>query len=129
MKGKEIVIRADSEFTTSRPDYHFLARWWVNGKPFVPKQSDTLWEFSGYGRVSEEKELRLEFEFRPERLGAKPGDKIGLQLLHCESQWAWCGLEKIGASRTHGENVRVSNRIEFDVPKKGRKTSMVRAPD
>lgn len=30
--GKEIVIRAQTAFTTSRPDYHFLARWWVNGK-------------------------------------------------------------------------------------------------
>jgi hypothetical protein len=121
IEEREIIIRADSEFTTSRPDYHFLARWWVNGKPFVSKQSERLWGFAGYGRVSEDKELRLEFNFLPERLGAKPGDRIGLQLMHSEGQWAWCAessLAKIGgASRKHDENVKVSNRIAFDVPR------------
>ncbi|MCI0381274.1 MAG: hypothetical protein L0215_27125 [Gemmataceae bacterium] len=120
MDGKEIVIRAESEFTTSRPDYHFLARWWVNGKPFVPKQIDTIWAFAGYGLVQEDKELRLEFAFRPERLGAKPGDKIGLQLMHAEGEWEWCAgtsLRKgIHAWGRDGESVRVSNRIEFVVP-------------
>lgn len=122
IEGKEIVIRAESEFTTSRPDYHFLARWRVNDKPFVPLQTDKLWVFNGYGRVSEDKELRLEFAFRPERLGARPGDKIGLQLMHSEGEWAWCAgssLAKGGdSSRKHGENVSVSNRIEFEVPKR-----------
>jgi hypothetical protein len=120
--GKEMVIRAESKFTTSRPDYHFLARWWVNDKPFVPKQTDKLWDFLGYGLVSEDKELRLEFEFRPERLGAKPGDKIGLQLMHSEGEWAWCAgssLDKHKAAYLReGENVRVSNRIEFEVANK-----------
>jgi hypothetical protein len=121
MKGKEIVIRAASEFTTSRPDFHFLARWWVNDKPFVPRQIDKLWVFNGYGRVSEDKELRVEFEFRPERLGAKPGDKIGVQLMHCERRWVWCDgslqMHAFASSRK-SENVRVSNRIEFTVPSK-----------
>lgn len=120
MDGEEIVIRAETEFTTSRPDYHFLARWWVNGKPFVPKQSEALWRFDGYGRVSEGKELRLDFRFHPERLGAKPGDKIGLQLMHAEGQWAWCAdadHTKFGAAmRKDGESVRVSNRIDFVAP-------------
>ncbi|MBI3412066.1 MAG: hypothetical protein HY040_27360 [Planctomycetes bacterium] len=122
MEGKEIVIRAESSFTTSRPHYHFLARWWVNGEPFVPKQAETLWDFLGYGRVSEEKELRLEFKFRPERLDAKRGDKIGLQLMHAEGEWSWCAEtsqgKSCGAALKDGCNIRVSNRIEFDVPKK-----------
>jgi hypothetical protein len=122
MVGKEIVIRAESEFTTSRPDYHFLARWWVNDKPFVPKQINDFRGFKGYGRVSEEKELRLEFEFHPERLGAKPGDKISLQLMHSEGEWSWCVGTSLakggGSSRKNGENVSISNRLEFDVPER-----------
>lgn len=122
MEGKEIVIRAESEFTTSRPDYHFLARWWVNDKPFMPKQTDKLGEFAGYGRVSDDKELRLQFEFRPERIGAKPGDKIGLQLMHSEGKWAWCTgtslAQHASSLREHGENVSVSNRIDFAVPRR-----------
>jgi hypothetical protein len=120
--GNAIVIRAEKEFTTSRPDYHFLARWWVNDKPFVPKQTESLWAFDGYGLVSEDKEMRTEVDFRPERLGAKAGDKIGLQLMHAEGQWDWCAYtvhKKLGASKyKNGEPVRVSNRIEFVVPGK-----------
>jgi hypothetical protein len=118
--GKELVIRADTKFTTSRPERHFLARWWVNGKPFVPKQTDKFLIFAGYGAVQEDEELRVEFDFRPERLGAKPGDKISLQLMHCESCWDWCADEFLAtahASSKRGENIRVSNRIEFEVPK------------
>lgn len=117
-EGKVVVIRAETAFTTSRPDYHFLARWWVNGKPFVPKQIDQFRDFAGYGLVSEGKELRVEFDFHPERLGATRGDKIGLQLMHSEGAWNWCAdshLGKRGASRS--DNVRVSNRIDFEVPK------------
>ena len=96
-------------------------RWWVNDTPFVPKQTDELWVFDGYGLVSEDTELRLEFEFHPERLGAKPGDKIGLQLMHAEAEWAWCAGSFLGKG-TGGRGgimgVRVSNRIDFVVPKK-----------
>jgi hypothetical protein len=119
MDGKEITIRAESEFTSSRPDYHFLARWWVNGKPFVPKQAETLWAFSGYGRVSTDKELRLGVTVRPDRLGAKTGDKIGLQLMHCEGEWDWVrsgARGKYASSKADGPSVRVSNRIEFIAP-------------
>jgi hypothetical protein len=119
-EGKGVVIRAESDFTDSRPDQHFLARWWVNGKPFVPKQTDQFWDIAGYGRVSEGKELRVVFEFRPERLGARPGDKIGLQLMHSEGGWSWCAdsfLAREVAARKHGESVRVSNRIDFEVPR------------
>lgn len=121
MAGKTMVIGAESEFTTFRPDLHFLARWWVNGKPFMPKQIDKLWRFEVTGRVTEEKELSLEVEFHPERLGAKPGDKIGLQLMYVGDEWAWCaGASLVPCAslwRKNAENVRVSNRIEFDVPK------------
>ena len=87
LEGQSIVVRAKSEFTTSWPEQHFLARWWVNGEPFVPKQPETLRQFQSSGQFREAKELRLEFEFHPERLGAKPGDAIGLQLMHSEDGW------------------------------------------
>jgi len=87
----------------------------------VPKQIGTLWGFTGYGLVSMDKEMRLEFDFRPERLGAKPGDKVGLQLMHSEGEWAWCAGSSLAKhaieSRRNGENVSISNRIEFTVPK------------
>jgi hypothetical protein len=123
MEGNVIVIRAESEFTTSWPNHHFLARWWVNDKPFVPKQTEQRWLFDRSGRILEAKELRLAFEFHPECLGAKPGDKISLQLMHSECGWDWCVGSLLanhgGRLRKPGENVRVSNQIEFDVPDEG----------
>lgn len=117
---KEMIISARAEFTTSRPEQHFLARWWVNGKPFVPKQTDRFVLFAGYGRVVDDKELRVPFNFLPDRLGARPGDTIGLQLLHSECGWEWCSdsQDSVKASlRSTGENLRLSKRIEFEVPK------------
>jgi hypothetical protein len=106
--GKELVIRADTNFTTSRPERHFLARWWVNGKPFVPKQTDKFSIFAGYGLVKEDEELRVEFDFRPERLGARPGDKISLQLMHSESCWDWCADEFLAADTGQANAARTS---------------------
>jgi hypothetical protein len=66
--------------------------------------------------------LRIAAEFRPERLGAMAGDKIGLKLMHAEDGWAWCAdsmYGKLAASgRKDGVNVRVSNRIDFVLPRK-----------
>jgi hypothetical protein len=122
VKDNEIVIRSETDFTTSRPDYHFLARWWVNDRPFLPKQLKVCRSSVGYGLVSEDTELQLTFEFRPERLRAKAGDKIGLQLMHAEGEWQWCTEHPWahggGSFRRGGENVRVSNRIDFIAPRK-----------
>jgi hypothetical protein len=112
------VVQAQAPFTTSRPELHFLARWWVNDKPYVPTQAERLWLFTGYGAVSEGKELRLPVEFRLGRLGARGGDKIGLQLLHCKNGWHWCDGKKHGGLEVlpHGNNVRLSNRVDFIAP-------------
>jgi sugar phosphate isomerase/epimerase len=110
--GDEVVIHANTEFTASRPELHFLARWWVNDKPFVPAQVKKSWEMMGYGLVLQEKDLRVPLGFAPDRLGAKPGDRIGLQLLYCPGGWNWCSGRGHGAFR--GSEVPwMSNRIDF----------------
>ena len=112
-----LVIRSDKQFTTSRPERHFLARWWVNDKSFQPQQVKEFTLFEGYGLVSDGKESRVTIDFHPERLNAKPGDKVSLQLLYCEDGWTWCTddnwVQAHAFRITEGPKVRLSNRIEL----------------
>ena len=117
--GDEVVVSSDKEFMTTHPALHFIARWWVNGKPFVPKTGDSIKLFDITGQVIHEKELRLDFDFRALRLGAKIGDRIGMQVVHFENQWTYCVEPSLMESKVmtdggHGEAL-VSNRIEFVV--------------
>jgi hypothetical protein len=126
LEGKNIIIHAETNFTTTQLEHQFLARWWVNGKPFVPKQTDQSLLCKYGGRVEADKEAHVKFDFRPERLGAKPGDKVSLQLMYSDNDWIWFSHEHISRTvegqlrkkfRNYGESIRVSNRIEFEVPK------------
>ena len=111
--GDDVVIHSDIRFLASRPDYHLLTRWWVNDKPFVPEQIEHPFGIAGYGRVYEDTEKRIGLNLLPQLLGAKPGDKIGLQLLYCPNQWAmfWehAALDGFGGRK----DLWLSNRVDF----------------
>ena len=104
------------------PEDRFLVRWWVNGKPFVPRRArparregDT--EFVFDSRPVEDfgqKRLRLDMRFPPEALGAKKGDRIGVQFLHCGNGWTvlWPDLLS-GLGDSNRPFPRLSNRVEF----------------
>lgn len=110
LDGSEVVIRSDTDFTVSRPDCHFIARWWVNDTPFVPRQLAEFPGSKGYGAVLEGKEERVPLHFTPSLVGAKAGDRIGLQLLYCPEMWCWCGQ----SSRIGGRDAPwLTNRIDF----------------
>jgi hypothetical protein len=126
LDGDELVLRSEEPFVVTHPHYRLLARWWVNGRPFVPEQ---LTEFPGKvarGPQSKKKELRVPLDFDKRRLGAKAGDKVGLQILYCPDWWDWC---LVGMSGGHaGTDVPwMSNRIDFVSPGPGKGTS-VRSP-
>ena len=101
---------------TYRPDWRFLTRWWVNGKPFYPKQIDGFPEESN-GVVSLGKRVRLKMNFDPTKIGAKSGDKVHLQLLYCPSGWSW--------SFPHLERMRVIPRQETVVSKLSNRVTIV----
>jgi hypothetical protein len=114
-EGDELLIRSEEPFTASHPGYHLLARWWVNGKPFVPEQVD---EFPGRvirGPVFKRKKLRVPLRFDPRRLGAKAGDKVGLQILYCPEEWDWCCVG-MGGGGSGADGSWLSDRIEFVAP-------------
>jgi acetyl esterase/lipase len=113
VQDDDVLIRAETEFTTSHPDYHLLTRWWVNDKPFVPRQIKESWVYPGYGLVHEGKELRVPLHFSPARLRAKPGDKIGLQLLYCPGEWEWCNRMGLVKGLVFPDAPWLSNRTDF----------------
>ena len=90
-KGNDLVVKMNHEVAIYYPDDHFLTRWWVNDKAFVPDpdaaESNVSTIRSLAARVWNVKEVHFELDFRPERLDAKKGDKIGLQLLFCPAGW------------------------------------------
>lgn len=101
-----------------RPDWHFLCRWWVNGRPFVPEQVDSIPQMKGGALMTpdEEKDLQIELKITPKDLKAKPGDQIELQMLHCPSGW----LPVVNPQTTEIAGPtgypRLTNKISFKLP-------------
>jgi hypothetical protein len=130
LDGDKLVVSSDTEFETKHFALHTLARWWVNGKPFVPATNGPIWQFDLAGILVHEKEIRFDFDFRADRLEAKLGDKIGMQVMYQESHWSYCVepslLEAHAESADEAGKVQMSNRIEFVV--RDRHLREVRSP-
>ncbi len=83
--GTDLIIESQKEIILARPDWHFLTRWWVNGKPYIPTQMEAFSDQNGMVAVG--KRLLLHLKFDPQRVGAKQGDQVELQLLYCLNGW------------------------------------------
>jgi len=113
--GGRLRVASTKPFLVYRPDFHFLGRWWINGRPFIPPP-DRSYEAQN-GIVIEGRVLSIDLEFLPARCGAKPGDRIGLQLLYGDDGWQFVqGGAELAAP--HGTTPRawLTNRIEWTVP-------------
>jgi len=82
-----MTVRSKSGIGTFGPNYHFLARWWVNDKPVAAAiPDDPIGGRLGH-RFTDDKpwpEVKLRLDLALEQLGAKRGDEVGVQLLYCE---------------------------------------------
>ncbi len=73
-----------------RLDWRLLCRWWVNGRPVVP--SGTFQQELGIGHDGKAGELsRIGADIRvdSDKLGAKVGDIIGLQVMYAPHGWEY----------------------------------------
>lgn len=84
-----VTITSNTELEATRPDWRLLARWWVNGKAFVP-QARHAPEFGGGDTPHLSKQIRFKLKIDPARLGARPGDRVAVQFLLCD---AWSYVE------------------------------------
>ncbi|MDD5260363.1 MAG: hypothetical protein PHD76_00800 [Methylacidiphilales bacterium] len=129
LEGNDLVMNFDEEISTHFSDEHFLTRWWVNGKPFIPKLEILGNAIKSRALDAKEMSVRDEhfrMEFHPEVLGVKKGDTVGVQLLFCPHGWEYVGpaqmaqaqesrakLAGISANLEIPSISRLSNRIDF----------------
>lgn len=115
LRGSSLVLRLSSkeQFNQARPDWHFLIRWWVKGKPFVGKP--VLEQFADQnGRMFAGRNLELQLEFESREFGAQVGDRMGVQLLYVPNGWIFVaaeGSEMLKALRL--ESAMLSNRADW----------------
>jgi hypothetical protein len=111
-------LTSDREIVATDPDRRFLARWWVNGEPYVPESSTPEPErlLDGFGRLITAKRVRLHLDFDPARIGARQGDRVGIQLLYVDGGWELVDRHHLRLA-AHGEDglVLLSNRAEWVV--------------
>jgi hypothetical protein len=96
MTGDTLTVKLPGSYEQFEPQEHFLTRWWVNDEPHLPDPTLNAYEWSnGEGGGAQlavgPTVFHFGLDFRPERLGAKKGDKIGVQLLFCPERWQFCG--------------------------------------
>lgn len=77
-------VMAPHAIVVSHEPSHWLARWWVNGRPVAADPEADVFGLSLSGKVLEADQLTLEVAFDPAALGAAPGDRIEVQLLYHE---------------------------------------------
>jgi hypothetical protein len=128
--GMTLTLHTPIAFADDAFQELFMARWWVNDRPVAAKQMDheaaTL-----TSRAQFVKEALLRLHFDAAGLGAKTGDKIGVQLLFCpDGTKAVSGKEKsaqpakMDSEKEDDEDADeyperfpvLSNRIEFTAP-------------
>lgn len=115
----ELTVESDRDILVCRPDWHFLARWWINGKPFTPRPMESFGDQNG--KVIEGRHLRLKVAIDRAALGAAKGDRIDVQLLYCEHGWRFAEEQSEMLSAWHRSSdwpePRLTNRVQWiDAP-------------
>jgi hypothetical protein len=119
--GHDFLLTLTEGIETAWVENNVLARWWVNGKPFQPGPLEALQQEGGLGGSRRVDSLLLKVKLDAAKLGAKSGDKIAVQFLHCPMGYQLVDEQKMEmlarAIREATDNFpRVSNKIEFTLP-------------
>ena len=115
--GRQLIVDAGVPLDICGGDLPFLMRWWINDLPWTPPGSEGLAQNGGI--VITTNSLRLEVEFSPAALGAKPTDRLAVQLLFCPDGWRPVGeqLQDLLRQRSVSRpGLMLSNRVEFRLP-------------
>ncbi|HYG77883.1 MAG TPA: hypothetical protein VEK08_22950 [Planctomycetota bacterium] len=113
----DVFVMMRNPFVGSDPETSFLARCWINGKPYCATIEAVAQDLGGHSVSFECTHLRLKFTLDAEKLGLSAGGKIGLQMLYCPCGWKTITTEDEVAKRELADRTdympRVSNKIEF----------------
>ena len=111
--GEGLAIHSKQKIVLSHPQHRFLARWWINGKPYSPKFVTERMAEKLTGKVILGKRLHLVCDTKPEQLGAKRSDKIEVQILYSHHGWKEDNhVEKLAIiTLEKGTELLISNRL------------------
>jgi hypothetical protein len=113
-EGSDLIIESDEKIDAHRADLYFIARWWVNGKPFVPVNPAPPKDKFNEILMHYDKKVILRLQLEPEKIGAKPGELVAVQLLLCTWDVA---QNQSGHWRAGYSWPRLTNRIEWTLPR------------
>lgn len=121
LAGRDFLLTLSEGLQTTWFEDSVIARWWVNGKPFVPGPLEALRQEGGLGGSRTVDSVLLKVKLDASKLGAKSGDKITVQFLHCPTGYRIVDEQKIEmlARLIHeaADNFpRISNKVEFTLP-------------
>jgi hypothetical protein len=117
-----VILDSDVILWMLLPHDYLLARWWVNGQPFVPKEDQGAYMAMHNGAFSELRTVDLRLVLKFSEIGARTGDHVDLQVLFSSDGWDWVtnDLEIRWPSGPAGYEtpplLRLSNRASLVVP-------------
>jgi hypothetical protein len=116
-----LIVDSKSPMDVCLGDLPFLMRWWVNDRPWIPTADSDIGR-SGGAYISNVHRVRFEVEILEGMLGARPGDRIGVQLLYCPFGWTVPGdnmaqpLLLPVTDEKPQPHAMISNRLDFVLP-------------
>lgn len=113
-----LSLEADSLLITGLGEANFLARVWINNRPIVCPGKRTFVAATGT-RVGAAGHIQFQLDPDLSQLGAKKGDRIGIQLLYCPQGWVWAGegpLMQFLPGFGNKPSARLTNRVQFNLP-------------
>ncbi|MBI3828579.1 MAG: hypothetical protein HY291_03630 [Planctomycetes bacterium] len=88
--GDAILIESKLGMEIEGANESFLVRWWVNGKPVIPSNEESLQKVHDAMKKMSDSAVsafQLNVKLNLDKLGAKSGDTIGVQVLFCPHGW------------------------------------------
>jgi hypothetical protein len=144
MTDSTLIVTFDPKIEGFFPDDYFLTRWWVNGKQVAldpkaraPGQSRMLGMEKPVPTVKEvtfhvldrlallnvgaqtwyTQEVHFNLDFKPEWIGAKQGDRVGVQFLYCPNHFIriqlYAAMMQPESAFSQASFSEMSNRVEF----------------
>jgi hypothetical protein len=111
----------DAGQKTMDDDQSLIARWWVNGKPCIPRADAPMHFQRAEDRLEQAvSTLRVRFSLPDDLLALHPGARLAVQVMYCPDGWQYAdsqeAMELIAQKRkrlSDRAGILVSNRLDF----------------
>jgi hypothetical protein len=119
MKAGELTVKSE-QWASRDFEHHWLARWWVNGKPApldrIEVRAVARKELENLAEKLGPVEFKVKLEVDRKMLGAKEGDQVEFQLLYCGEGTLQPGMHAMHDMHhaiVEGQAVRMSARMKW----------------